>query len=351
MSKVVDLLDRESNIFDALRLLAATLVIFSHSYAMVGLKEPTFLDSSWGAFGVHIFFILSGLLIAVSWMSHPRVSAFMGKRLLRILPALSVVIFATAFIVGPLFTTLSLKQYFSDNLTYQYLNGISVFGLVFTLPGVFSKNNPVVNGSLWTLPYEMFAYMTVAFLGRTLLLKKKQFVIGLYAACIILFLLTKPPNNNLVLFTLNFHYLVMFLSFFLSGVICALYKESIMLAWPGALVGISLLLIVPTKWAVFTSFFVLPYLVLYAASLTHLGLEKVGRYGDFSYGMYIFAWPIQQILVKLHGGNIGHNQLFIYTLLITLMLSIVSWHYVEKPMLKKKICFNVDKYPLTSDVW
>src|SRR6185312_1579601 len=155
MTRVADLLKRDSNIFDALRFFAAALVIFSHSYALAGYPEPQLQGISLGALGVRIFFILSGVLITASWVSHPRFTAYIGKRLLRIWPAMAFIIVLMTFAIGPLFTIFPLHAYFTNNQTYAYLNGLTIFGLHLDLPGVFTSNPAGgVNGSLWTLPYE-----------------------------------------------------------------------------------------------------------------------------------------------------------------------------------------------------
>jgi peptidoglycan/LPS O-acetylase OafA/YrhL len=351
--KVADLLKRDANIFDSLRLFAATLVIFSHSYALAGFHEPQLQGISLGALGVRIFFILSGLLIAASWVSHPRVGAYLGKRALRILPALIAIIFVTVFIIGPLFTTVGLREYFSRNDTYAYLNGISIFGLQLDLPGVFFTN-PFggVNGSLWTLPYEVSAYLLVAFLGRTYLLKKKPVTIALYLLCVAVFVFTNHWATGLILFTLNVHLLAIFWGFFLAGVLLYLYRDRIVLTPQGAFIAFLLIMVsIPTNHFQLLSFFALPYLVLYVGSLTSTGLGRLSRYGDFSYGMYIYAWPIQQSIVALHNGHISHKRLFVLSFAATFFVSVLSWYRLEKPMLKLKAYFNVERYPLLRDAW
>lgn len=350
---VESLLHREANIFDFLRCFAAVLVIYSHSYALASFEQPLFHSVTPGQLGVRIFFILSGLLIAASWSSHARVAAFLGKRLLRILPALTAVIAGSVFIVGPLFTELSLKQYFGSNQTYEYLNGISVFGITYDLPGVFTHNKfAEVNGSLWTLPLELFAYLLVAFLGRSGLLKKKVVALGSWLGCAAMYFVTSHFAPQLVVFNMNISLLTLLLTFFLAGVVLFVYRRQIRLVWWGALLClIALLLPLPGADTPLIPFVALPYLVLWVGSLVRTGFQRLERYGDFSYGLYIFAWPVQQAIVQLHVGSIGHNRLFVYSFAVTLALAIGSWYLVEKPMLKLKTHFSSKRYPLTSDAW
>jgi peptidoglycan/LPS O-acetylase OafA/YrhL len=354
MTKVANLLARDSNIFDALRLFAATLVIYSHSYAMVGRTEPMLQGISLGTLAVYIFFILSGLLITASWKSHPRVAAYLGKRALRILPALSLVIFASAFILGPLFTSMSLSQYFSNNGTPEYLNGIFIFGIQYNLPGVF-LHNPIIgtiNGSIWTLPYEAAAYVMIAIFGKTGFLKRKKTVICLFLLCVAFAFMTSGGHSNHFLFTLNVNAFMYFTAYFLSGVILYLYKDKIPLTWQGSVLAALVLVIsIPIHAFVLALYFALPYLVVSIGSLTRSGLTGISKYGDFSYGMYIYAWPVQQALVELLHNKAGHNHLFVYSFSITLLLAIASWHVLEKPMLNLKRHFNVEKYPIYADAW
>src|SRR6185312_7535681 len=108
---------------------------------------------------------------------------------------------------------------------------------------------------------------------------------------------------------------------------------------------------IPTEHFQVLSFFSLPYLVLYVGSLTRTGLGRLSKYGDFSYGMYIFAWPVQQAIVDLHHQHIGHHRLFVYSFTVTLAAAILSWHLIEKRALKLKKYFSVEKYPLLRDAW
>jgi peptidoglycan/LPS O-acetylase OafA/YrhL len=356
MTKVANLLSRNSNIFDAMRLFAAILVIWSHSYAMIGRLEPIpyGMGVSLGSLGVHIFFILSGLLITASWVSHPRVGAYLGKRALRILPALTLVIVVSAFVIGSIFTTLGLVYYLKSNDTFLYLNGIFIFGIQYNLPGVF-QHNPIVgtvNGSIWTLPYEVAAYFMIAIFGKTGFLKRKKTIILLFLMCVALTFVTNGTHSNHFLFTLNVNAYMYFTAYFLSGVVLYLYRDKIPLNWQIAVIAALVLIIsIPVHAFYLTLFFTLPYLVMFIGSLTWTSLTALSKYGDFSYGMYIFAWPVQQSLVDLLHNKVGHTHLFVYTMVITLPLAIASWHFLEKPMLKLKTHFNVDRYPMDADAW
>jgi peptidoglycan/LPS O-acetylase OafA/YrhL len=141
------------NAFDVLRLVAATLVLVSHCYALSGRDDPitSATATTLGTIGVLMFFAMSGFLISKSWTDQPAVFPFAVKRALRLIPGLAVAVVLTALVLGPLVTTLSPSGYFTSLTTYVYTIR-SAFLVTFagTLPGVFTDNvyPNAVNGSL-----------------------------------------------------------------------------------------------------------------------------------------------------------------------------------------------------------
>ncbi|MDP4286290.1 MAG: acyltransferase, partial [Bacteroidota bacterium] len=169
--------ERFQNNYDFLRLFAACCIIFFHSFGLLGkmaaepLVQITKGRINFSFVGLSIFFCISGYLIAKSVVKSPTIANYLWKRLLRIQPLLIVTCFLTVFLLGPFFTSVPLKTYFSHFETYSYFRNIlPVFGLQFTLPGVFSHSltDKGVNGSLWTLIVEerMYLIMTVVFLYK-----------------------------------------------------------------------------------------------------------------------------------------------------------------------------------------
>ena len=158
---------RRDNHLDLLRLIAASLVFYSHSFALLGRPSPRFL--AWidlGALGVYIFFIVSGYLIAASWEQDPSLPRFFARRALRIFPGLWVCVLLTLFLLGPLLTTRGLPAYFTDWRTWRYLGNLGLYTSYY-LPGVFEtvRYPNAVNGSIWTLPIEFLMYLVVAGAG------------------------------------------------------------------------------------------------------------------------------------------------------------------------------------------
>ena len=165
--------ERKNN-FDVLRLAAATLVLISHSFVVVGANEPFVGHWPLGTLGVEIFFAISGFLVAKSWFAQPRLGAFAVKRGLRIVPALAVIVLALALVLGPALTEGSLGTYFHSSQTYTYpvdnvaatVSGGTVRHVALDLPGVFTSNpDHSVDKSLWTLPIEVRAYIALALVG------------------------------------------------------------------------------------------------------------------------------------------------------------------------------------------
>lgn len=159
---------RRANNFDALRLVAAFLVLVSHSFPIAGDAEPVSSGGlTIGAFGVCIFFAISGFLVTQSWIRQPRVGRFVIKRCLRIFPALAGVLVVTTYVLGPVVTSLSLSEYLSNPATHAYAVHNLSLRTDYLLPGVFETvpYPNAVNGSLWTLPIEMRAYVAIAIIG------------------------------------------------------------------------------------------------------------------------------------------------------------------------------------------
>lgn len=153
------------NLFDLLRLIAAILVIYGHSYPLLGLIPPDFITRIFpfvdsGAFVVYIFFTISGFLNAKS-VAKNKATVFYINRSLRIFPGLIVALIFAALLIGPLCTTLPLERYVASPQIWKYIASNSVLSPNYALPGVFGDNlyKTAVNGSLWTLPTEFVLYL------------------------------------------------------------------------------------------------------------------------------------------------------------------------------------------------
>lgn len=338
------------NSFDLARMVAAACVLVSHSFALTGNPEPMIGSAKLGTVAVWVFFAMSGYLVAQSWDQHPRLSAFLAKRVLRIFPALIVVVVSSTVLLG-LISDLPYLEYVKDPTTGAYLNNIMLFNTSYTLPGVFTDNlYPVaVNGSLWTLAYEVTMYGALAALGVLGGLRRHRLVVA-WAVLLVLNALMMVPSLaarvTWSVFYLDPHFLLPLALMFCSGALLQALGARArypLAAWPLALIafgGFS------TLWPTLTPVaagFLLGYGVL---GFCHLHqFSGFGKFGDFSYGVYLYAFVIQQVV-----GHATHTADPLVMIALALPLSIaagaLSWHLVEKPALLWKQALGKDRYPV-----
>ena len=341
------LIDRKQNNFNFIRLLAAAGVVITHSYSLLGFPEYDFLYKithgllSFSRLGVNTFFIISGFLIAQSLEHSQSFFSFLGKRFLRILPALGVVLILSVLVLGPLVTNLNLQDYFSRYSTWRYLGGITLYKITYTLPGVF-VNNPypnAVNGSLWTLPYEWTCYMVLTCFF-ILFKNKKYWSLVIFTGLILLFkILFKNWSAVIPVVSLDVKQLVNFSLPFFIGASAYVYRNYLKLSLLGVIISILILYFsFGTKYSGSILYFVLAYIILWVAILPIYG-RKFFVNKDYSYGLYIYAFPVQQLLIY-YLKDLNIFSLTLLTFICTLPLAILSWHLIEKPVLKLKTKFN-----------
>jgi len=328
---------RQDN-FLLLRFLAASLVIFGHCWA-VGLNpsgetdwlgQRTLLFS--GTLAVNIFFFISGFLVTMSYQRRHSLWIFVKARALRIFPALMVCVTFTAVVLGPLVSELRVADYFADPHWLRYLLGnISMLDRQENLPGVFTHNRlpDIVNGSLWTIPIELCMYVFVAALGVAGLLRTRlRFGLAIVAMLLVVAAFRVP---------LQVERLALFYgpaAFFVIGACCWMARDSV----PVSGYGVLLLLFACAV------FYRQPGYPLVFGALTAYGslwlvfvpgLQGFNRIGDYSYGLYLYGFVMQQLVA--HGfPQFGPYRLFAASFPLALLAAIVSWHGIEKPALRWK---------------
>ena len=334
--RLSDVVGSRHNNFDLLRLLAAWAVLVSHSFAVLGEPEPLHqFGSTLGNVGVLIFFAVSGLLIRRSWEYDPSPRDFWIKRGLRLLPALAVVGVLTAFVLGPLVTTESMADYFSSPETWIYpFRLVLMFPFGAGLPGVFEDNllSGAVNGPLWSLPVEVFAYAVLAALGMAGLLRRNWLVLSLALLAMAWGAVWVPLTPD----SIGSTYV---LAAFALGSAAYSFRDRIVLSWPVALgllalcyaAGLgptSVRVVVWTVGGVYLSYW-------FAYGLPPIG-RVVTRFGDASYGVYIWAFPVQQTIVQVGGDDMSPWAVIAIATPIVYVLAQLSWHIVEAPALRHK---------------
>ena len=333
------------NNLNLLRVLAALLVLVSHSVTVAtgrGNLEPgrSLLGLSLGDIAVDIFFVVSGFLVTGSLVRSNSLSKYVAARALRILPGLWVALLVTVLIVSIGFSALPAGQALTDPMTWHYLarNALVVTGADFDLPGAF-PGNPFprnVNASLWTLPLEVWMYIILAFewwaagrlarrlgpAGLTRLLLATAVL--LLVAALGLALAGHPSNSTR-------HAAVFFSAAWMYAV-----RERIPLRLPAAAAAAAIV-----AGATFISHgafeiayrLLLPYIVLYVAYVPAGFIRRYNRVGDFSYGVYIYAFPFQQVTAALFPGIDAWN-LFFVAAGMTIVAAILSWYLVESRALE-----------------
>jgi peptidoglycan/LPS O-acetylase OafA/YrhL len=332
-----------ANNFDFLRLLAAALVIVAHAFPLTGTPEAgvsgLFRTPDLGIAGVAIFFSISGFLVMQSWMRDPVPYRYAWRRVLRIFPALIVLVLASMFLLGPLVTALTLAQYFREQGFYDYLNVLLLFSMPYALPGAFVANPyaQVINGSLWSLPIEAGMYILLPILAslNSRLRESALYWSGITLLFIVAsWVLTRPMG----IFGMSAPLIYEFGAYFFGGVTLAVLRKRGF--EPGlAIAGVLLLLILASAnqlWARPLIQACLPFILVAIGTRRAPVLASAGRFGDFSYGIYIYAFPVQQTITWL-GFTAGHLALNIACVIaITTALAALSWHFVEEPALRHK---------------
>jgi peptidoglycan/LPS O-acetylase OafA/YrhL len=324
------------NNFDALRLIAALSVVFSHSFLIAEgseANEPfiwlTGNQCILGLVGVFVFFVISGYLVTESWCRSPLPGRFLLRRTARIYPGLVVSIAICAFVIGPLVTSLPLAAYFHGPELRDFLaKTLTLNPGPLSLPGVLFADNSVglhINGSLWTLRYEAMMYLMIVILGMLRLLRLSTCI-----ALTVLGILAVHFETALTPFG-DIGEWAWFLGFFAAGMVLHFLRDRLVFDWRGALVAL-LALTVFVELGQFIMLFPLAgaYLAIWFARRYDPWLDYSRYCGDLSYGLYIYGWPAEQLVMWLSSGHAAWWQVFLGSLAIALPLAWLSWHGVEK---------------------
>lgn len=325
---------------DLLRLLAALLVLYSHQYELLGQAQPSLFNwNTLGGLGVSVFFFLSGCLVSTSWLRDPHIGRFFMRRSLRIFPGLCVAVLWTVLFLGPLVSNLKPSQYFSDPAVWSYLSNAFLLTR-YTLPGVFMDNPcpEIVNGSLWTLRLEFICYLGIGLLGAIPR-------VSLFALSIVV-LLTTVILDHAASHELRTRYgihLEMFTLFWwgvLFGYVLKYSRHHMRpprMGLAAAALIFLLYLHLGDRGLERTAMLFTSALLVWVAAHVPEGARLTNPLGDFSYGVYIFAFPVQQWVVSF---GMKHNWGFLtdlfLSLCITLIFASLSWHFVERRALRFK---------------
>jgi peptidoglycan/LPS O-acetylase OafA/YrhL len=329
---------RDNNV-RLLRHLAALAVILFHCYALKARwgDDPLFRLSrhaDLGSVGVQLFFALSGYLVTQSWCQHPSVRAFVTARFLRIYPALVVATIFTVAIAG-VASRLAYADYLADPRTWTYFwqtaTGYDSNNL---LPEAFVTNPfpRAANGSLWTLPVEIRLYVGVLLVGLAGILTRRVVAVAV-AIGAVLALVYVPWPVSLVLQNVSIRSLAVI---FVCGALAYVLRAYVRLSIVAAIAALALYLALP--FGMTRAVATLPlivYMTLVAAYHPRLRIERLARGPDFSYGLYVYAFPVQQLFLWRWPG-IGVAPLFVAATPVIAVAATLSWYGIERPALALK---------------
>lgn len=336
-------LDRSANNFDFLRLAAALTVIFSHSWLIAyGTQraEPlvwaTHNQCSLGLVAVFVFFVMSGYLVTESFCRDPRPGRFVLRRAARIYPGLAVNGVVIAFVLGPVVTALPLAAYLADPKLRGFLADYALLWPgPLALPGVQFAGTAVghlVNGAFWTLVFEVMMYAMVLVLGLVRGLRLST-ALGLLVLGIVAIWWDERWSLAWLGYLRGWLWM---LSHFAAGMTMYFLRKRVVFRWYYALLAL-VPWVVTSQYGEFIALFApsCGYLTLYAASARHWPRLDFSRHvGDLSYGLYIYGWPSEQLVMWLSGGRAPWWGVASGSLLLAAPLAWLSWHGVEKSALR-----------------
>lgn len=349
---------RKVNNLDFIRFVLASLVIWCHCYILYYGTEDT-VEPLWvftrgqmsiGTLAVNFFFILSGFLIYQSWESSPGPLAYMFKRILRIYPGFIVASLLCVLVIGPLGTADYFMPWGYWAEYYQRLDPWQVLRNTLLLrevevPWSFSwlPLPNIVNGSLWTIRFEFYCYILVMLAGMLRLFRFRWFAPAVTLISMVLYAL----QEYFEVYIYNWQelgyfgkpdFLPRFIMYFFAGVVFFQNRRAIPRI--RSLFFLSLFFCIVSCRIPEGLMFTLPvfgsYAVFYIAFSMHIRLYRWARFGDFSYGIYLYAWPIQQLLILFFESYMNVWNLVSSAFLGSLLMAVLSWNVIEKPALRMK---------------
>lgn len=325
--------------FLLLRFIAASMVIYGHGSAMTGGKgwPELFTHLGWGSYSgdiaVNIFFVVSGFMITGSYLRRRHLANFLWARVLRIFPAFAFCLVISAFVIGAIYTNLSLGSYFGNHDVVRYVtqNLKLQTTMMWNLPGVFT-DNPVrttVNGAIWTLPAEFRMYLWVALVGMLGILSRRwlcSVVLVVVFVCGIF-----QPDH---LLWMPVHAFLRLAAYFAVGVFCYIHRKAIPVGWP-YVAALILLAYVLRSTVVYPYAFGLALTAFVFAFAYCIPWHGFNRFGDYSYGVYLWGFPMQQIVAH-YLPELSPIQNALLAFPLALAFAVLSWTFIEKPALRLK---------------
>jgi peptidoglycan/LPS O-acetylase OafA/YrhL len=332
--KLEQVFDPRKNALNALRLALAAEVILFHSFPVTGRMPPAAVVQLLFSVGVDGFFAISGFLISRSWLTNPRLREYLTARALRILPGFYVCLIVTAFVIAPIGVAIQggsvAKLLLSTGPIEYILKNIALINLGHDVGGT-PQGVPFAedwNASLWSLFWEVLCYFAVAVLG-VVGLAARRWISPLLLAVSVVGALLLPPLTFPGLWTAP-QLLARCAMMFAAGAVIYQWRDKIPARW--SLVAVSVVIVVVA------SVFLPDYRVVAALPLAYAVIvagaliqhKRLRLRTDLSYGVYIYAFPVQQLLAISGLTFLTPVVFFIVSTVATLPLAALSWFLVEK---------------------
>ena len=333
MSTIDERLDRRDNALNLIRIVLAAFVLVEHGLVLSGaIPERRLGDFGLGLLAVGGFFGISGYLITASRMARS-FWIFALHRFFRLYPAFWAALIVTAFLIAP--TAAAINGSWDVGAAFNYVlrnapmvaGGVPVIGD--SLAG--SPYPGTWNGSLWTLRYELLCYvlvgvaLSVPYLRRTAWAFVVAFAATTLAAAITA---TVDMGGGTI------RQLTVLLPYFAAGALLYKFRASVpsraILAL-GCAAAIAMIAIFSPTAAGVAAPLPLAYLLMYLGSVVPRPIRRAGQVNDYSYGTYVYAFPLQQLIVIVGGASMGWLLYLVLSFAATAIFAVASWHVVEKP--------------------
>ncbi|RBL68119.1 acyltransferase [Pseudomonas sp. MWU13-2625] len=339
MRTLADVFVGKNNNLTFIRLVAALSVIYGHTSAIVAGAPADWVAVTTGyAFiggvAVDLFFLISGFLVTASIMNGG-VKNYVIARALRIYPALWVNLILVTFVLGSIVTTLSVSDYLTRGETWSYFKGLAfTFRGGFFLPGVFTTNHDqAVNGSIWSVLYEVWLYVVVLFFYILGLMRSRAVFNTLFFVLIVVLWNDKSYVPAAVSSATAMHVCLLFY----IGSFLYINRDSVPISPYFLLIALFLAGI-----TLGTDKFPYGYILLLVTFFCTVSFLKqfawMDKWGDYSYGVYLYGWPAQQ-LVAWAFPDFSGTQNCLAASAIALVCGIASWHLIEKKAMRLKKVF------------
>ena len=330
---------RDNNL-NLIRMIAATAVLISHAYPIAlgpGAVQPlqAVLGHTLGTLAVFAFFTISGFLITASFERSSSHTSFLAARFLRLYPALIVSLLVVGLGIAPLVSSLGAEGFLASSHPWEFIaRNLTLASPMYELPTVFETNPyPAIEGSIWTLFYEVLCYMSVFLAGVAGLWRRRRLAAAVLGLYFVLWFSAEATGAALhpkldALLTLSLPFAI--------GIAFYLWRDRLplSLALLAALAGLAWLWRETSAYTPLLAL-ALGYGVFWLGYVPGGWLRAYNRLGDYSYGMYIYAFPIQGLMVWLWGAQSPVQNMFL-AFPATLAISVLSWHLIEAPALRAK---------------